>query len=54
MVKLTQFDEYMAHLCEGLGYTTRHRSLIDYCSGLMLPIARCVFHAIVTGDFTKA
>ncbi len=20
MVKLTQFDEYMAHLCEGLGY----------------------------------
>jgi SRSO17 transposase len=40
MVKLTQFDEYMAHLCEGLGYATRHRSLIDYCSGLMLPIAR--------------
>lgn len=40
MVKLEQFDEYMAHLCEGLGYATRHRSLIDYCSGLMLPIAR--------------
>ena len=40
MVKLTQFDKYMAHLCEGLGYATRHRSLIDYCSGLMLPIAR--------------
>jgi SRSO17 transposase len=40
MVKLTQFDEYMTHLCEGLGYATRHRSLIDYCSGLMLPIAR--------------
>lgn len=40
MVKLTQFDEYMAHLCEGLGYATRHRSLIDYCSGLMLPISR--------------
>jgi SRSO17 transposase len=40
MAKLAEFDRYMAHLCEGLGYATRHQSLLDYCSGLMLPIER--------------
>ena len=40
MVKLAEFDRYMAYLCEGLGYATRHQSLLDYCSGLMLPIER--------------
>jgi len=40
MTKLAEFDRYMAHLCEGLGYATRHQSLLDYCSGLMLPIER--------------
>ena len=40
MAKLAEFDGYMTHLCEGLGYTTRHQSLLEYCSGLMLPIER--------------
>jgi SRSO17 transposase len=40
MAKLAEFDEYMAHLCDGLGYATRHQSLLDYCGGLMLPIER--------------
>lgn len=40
MAKLAEFDRYMTDLCEGLGYATRHQSLLDYCSGLMLPIKR--------------
>ena len=40
MAKLAEFDRYMTHLCEGLGYAARHQSLLDYCSGLMLPIER--------------
>src|ERR1700681_4950633 len=40
MAKLAEFDQYMAHLSEGLGYATRHQSLLDYCTGLMLPIER--------------
>jgi SRSO17 transposase len=40
MGNLAEFDGYMAHLCEGLGNATRHQSLLDYCSGLMLPIER--------------
>ncbi len=40
MADLAEFDRYMAHLCEGLGYSTRHQSLLEYCSGLMLPIQR--------------
>jgi SRSO17 transposase len=40
MAKLAEFDRYMKHLCEGLDYETRHQSLLDYCSGLMLPIER--------------
>ena len=40
MAKLAEFDRYMTHLCDGLGYATRHQSLLDYCSGLMLPIER--------------
>ena len=40
MAKLAEFDRYMTHLCEGLGYASRHQSLLEYCSGLMLPIER--------------
>ena len=40
MGNVAEFDRYMAHLCEGLGYSARHQSLLEYCSGLMLPIQR--------------
>jgi SRSO17 transposase len=40
MASVAEFDRYMGHLCEGLGYSTRHQSLLEYCSGLMLPIQR--------------
>lgn len=40
MTNVAEFDRYMAHLCEGLGYSARHQSLLEYCSGLMLPIQR--------------
>jgi SRSO17 transposase len=40
MADLAEFDRYMAYLCEGLGYSTRNQSLLEYCSGLMLPIQR--------------
>lgn len=40
MATIAEFDGYMARLCEGLGYSARNQSLLEYCSGLMLPIAR--------------
>ena len=40
MADLAEFDRYMAYLCEGLGNSMRHQSLLEYCSGLMLPIQR--------------
>ena len=40
MATVAEFDRYMAYLCEGLGHADRHQSLLDYCSGLMLPIER--------------
>jgi SRSO17 transposase len=40
MANLAEFDRYMRHLCEGLGYSARNQSLLEYCSGLMLPIER--------------
>jgi SRSO17 transposase len=40
MADLAEFDRYMAYLCAGLGYSARNQSLFEYCSGLMLPIAR--------------
>ena len=40
MADLAEFDRYMAYLCEGLGNWMRHQSLLEYCSGLMLPIQR--------------
>lgn len=40
MADIAEFDRYMAYLCEGLGYSSRHQSLLEYCSGLMLPIQR--------------
>jgi SRSO17 transposase len=40
MASVAEFDRYMAHLCEGLGYSARHQSLLEYCSGLMMPIQR--------------
>jgi SRSO17 transposase len=35
-----EFDRYMAHLSEALGYVTRKRCLGEYCGGLMLPLKR--------------
>lgn len=40
MAKPSEFDRYMAHLCQALGHVDRHAGLIDYSRGLMLPIAR--------------
>ena len=37
---LAEFDRYMAHLGEALGYATRDQCLVDYCGGLMLPLKR--------------
>ena len=34
------FDDYMAHLTQGLGHSDRHAGLTGYCAGLMLPLAR--------------
>jgi SRSO17 transposase len=35
-----EFDDYMAHLVQGLGHADRHSGLIGYCTGLMLPLSR--------------
>jgi SRSO17 transposase len=35
-----RFERYMGHLAEGLGHLDRHAGLNDYCTGLMLPLAR--------------
>ncbi|WP_157654640.1 IS701 family transposase, partial [Burkholderia ubonensis] len=35
-----RFDCYLQHLSEGLGHADRHAGLQDYCTGLMLPLAR--------------
>lgn len=35
-----RFMQYMEHLAEGLGHADRHAGLKDYCTGLMLPLAR--------------
>ncbi|WP_177316706.1 transposase, partial [Burkholderia ubonensis] len=35
-----RFDRYLAHLGGGLGHADRHAGLQDYCTGLMLPLAR--------------
>jgi SRSO17 transposase len=40
MADIAEFDRYMTQLCEGLEYPSRHQSLLEYCSGLMLPIQR--------------
>lgn len=40
MDEVADFDRYLEHLCTGLGRTNRHAGLMDYCRGLMLPIAR--------------
>jgi SRSO17 transposase len=34
------FDDYMAHLVQGLGHADRHAGLTGYCTGLMLPLSR--------------
>jgi SRSO17 transposase len=36
----TSFDEYLEHLCDTIGHSDRRASLVGYCQGLMLPIAR--------------
>ncbi|HEY5565905.1 MAG TPA: IS701 family transposase [Gammaproteobacteria bacterium] len=38
--KLSEFDRYLKHLCEGLGHADRHAPFMDYSRGLMLPIER--------------
>lgn len=35
-----RFEQYMAHLADGLGHTDRHAGLKGYCTGLMLPLSR--------------
>lgn len=40
MGDLTDLDEYLEYLCSALGHADRRASLKDYCTGLMLPIAR--------------
>jgi SRSO17 transposase len=35
-----EFDDYMAHLMQGLGHADRHSGLTGYCTGLMLPLSR--------------
>lgn len=40
MAKSSEFDRYMASLCQALGHADRHAAFIDYSRGLMLPIAR--------------
>lgn len=40
MDDLLEFEQYMAHLGEGLGHAHRHAGLLGYCTGLMSPLAR--------------
>ena len=35
-----EFNQYTAHLSEGLGHADRHAGLSGYCTGLMLPLSR--------------
>lgn len=35
-----RFEQYMQHLCGGLGHADRHAGLRGYCTGLMLPLER--------------
>ena len=37
---VAEFDRYLAHLGEALGYSTRNQCLTEYCGGLMLPLKR--------------
>lgn len=40
MDELLEFEQYLAHLSEGLGHADRHAGLKGYCTGLMSPLAR--------------
>lgn len=40
MGNLAELEEYLEHLCTALGHADRRISMKDYCTGLMLPIAR--------------
>ncbi|MES2260599.1 MAG: IS701 family transposase [Pseudomonadota bacterium] len=40
MDDLADLDAYLEHLCTALGHADRRAGLKDYCTGLMLPIAR--------------
>jgi SRSO17 transposase len=40
MEAFKEFERYIAYLAEGLGHADRHAGLRDYCTGLMLPLAR--------------
>ena len=40
MEDLKDFEQYMAHLSEGLGHSDRHAGLRGYTTGLMSPLQR--------------
>jgi len=40
MQELLEFEQYMAHLSEGLGHADRNAGLRGYCTGLMSPLSR--------------
>ena len=40
MDAIDEFNRYIAHLAQELGHADRHAGLNDYCTGLMLPLAR--------------
>ena len=40
MQDLLEFEQYMAHLSEGLGHADRNAGLRGYCTGLMSPLQR--------------
>ena len=40
MTSMIKLSTHLNHLCEGLGYVSRHQPLVAYCSGLMLTLER--------------
>lgn len=40
MDELAEFEQYLEHLCAGLGHADRHGGLRGYCAGLLAPLKR--------------
>jgi SRSO17 transposase len=40
MDELAEFEQYLEHLCAGLGHVDRHGGLRGYCAGLLAPLKR--------------